>query len=136
MLNILADKEHGIFYCILNSIVDSTFSVNSKLFGLLRHPSCWQQSRSLFLIIKSKINYFLFTRQNNSSFTAFLIYLDDILLTKWFDLKIVYYNNFALKISFQNCYLHVTKKICDLMFCRIRTHSQVLVQTKFQWSNT
>ena len=31
---------------------------------------------------QSKIDYSLFTRQNNSSFSALLIYVDDILLTR------------------------------------------------------
>jgi len=31
---------------------------------------------------QSKTDYSLFTRQNNSSFTAILIYVDDILLTE------------------------------------------------------
>jgi len=31
---------------------------------------------------QSKTNYSLFTRQNNSSFIALLIYVDDILLTR------------------------------------------------------
>ena len=52
---------------------------------------------------QSKTDYSLFTRQNNSAFTAFwfmwmIFFWQEMIWHKFSVLKIVYYNNFALKI--------------------------------------
>ena len=93
----------------------------------------------------SKTDYSLFTRQNNSSFTVLLIYVDDILLTgndlteiqrvkdcllQQFRIKDLGDQKYFLGIEFSR-----SKENMLLIFCRIRD-SQVLVQTNFQWNNT
>jgi len=77
-------------------------STQQILYGLKQASRTWFStfSHGIKSIGFQQSDYSLFTRQNNSLFTALLIYVDDILLTynDLTEIQIVYYNNFALKI--------------------------------------
>jgi len=59
--------------------------LNKSLYGIKQTSHTWFSTFSHMIksirFQQSKTDYSLFTRQNNSSFTALLIYVDDILLT-------------------------------------------------------
>ena len=92
---------------------------------------------------QSKTNYSLFTRQNNSSFTALLIYVDDILLTgndcllQQFRIKdlgdLKYFLGIEFSRSKAGIYMSLRKYALNILQ---DTGLTVLVQTNFQWNNT
>jgi len=99
---------------------------------------------------KSKADYSLITRQNNSSFTTLLIYVDDILLTendltemqhlkdcllRQFHIKDLGDLKYFIGIEFSHLEAGMLVFTCHkenmcLIFCRIRD-SQVFVQKNF-----
>jgi len=124
--------------------------LNKSLYGLKQASRTWFSTYSHVIksvgFQQSKTDYSLFTRQNNSSFTALLIYVDDILLTEIQRVKVCLLQQFRIKdigdlkyflgfeFSCSKAGIYMSQRKYALDICRIQD-SQVLVQTNFQWSN-
>lgn len=59
--------------------------LNKSIYGIKQDSRQWNKKLTLSLInldfCQSKVDYSLFTKKYNSSFTAILVYVDDLLLT-------------------------------------------------------